>query len=100
MNYYLQVSEVCIWWTLNYPMRPWERICQCQWSDATDVGRSHVNNNMVDIVCPHYIHTIYNILFLATTRTTYSESMWFWTQPLSIVKTLTEQFKATCMLTA
>jgi len=32
MTNYWQDSEVCIWCTLQYPMRPWERICE--WSEA------------------------------------------------------------------
>ncbi len=28
------------------------------WSDATDTGRLHVNNNIVNVVCLDYIHAI------------------------------------------
>jgi len=50
-------SEVCIQWTLYYPMRPRERICEWQWSDATDAGRSRDSNNMADAVCQNLNHT-------------------------------------------
>jgi len=47
MTYYFRWDfEVCIRWTLYYPMRPQERIYQWQWCDATDSGRSHDNDNM------------------------------------------------------
>ncbi len=41
-HYFQQDSEVCIWWTLYYLLRPRERIC-----DA-DAGESRGSDNMVD----------------------------------------------------
>jgi len=45
--------EVCIRWTLYYPMRPRERICEWWWSDATDAGRARDKGNMANIDCIH-----------------------------------------------
>lgn len=55
--YFCQDSEVCIWCTLYYPIRPHERICEWQWSDTTDTGRLHDRNNMADIVPLNFIDT-------------------------------------------
>lgn len=50
-------SEVHIQWPLYFPMRPRERIFECQWSDATHTGKSHDNDNM-HVICLYGIHTI------------------------------------------
>ncbi len=40
VHYFQLDSEVCIQWTLYYPMRPQEKIYEWQWRNATDAGRS------------------------------------------------------------
>lgn len=57
MAYYFWLdSKVLIQWTLYYPIRPWETAVK--WH-----RRSDDNDNMIDVVCPKYIHTthIHNI---------------------------------------
>jgi len=36
--YFRQDSEVCIRWTLYYPMSPWERIYEWKGRNTTDAG--------------------------------------------------------------
>ncbi len=58
MTYYFwHDSEVCIGWTLYYPMRPRERIYEWQRSNVTDAGRSRDRKNMTNVVLPDYIYT-------------------------------------------
>ncbi len=47
---------------IDNPMKTWERICEGQWSNAADAGRSHDNNKMVNVTFSHCIHTTLNIL--------------------------------------
>ncbi len=63
--YFRRDSEVHIQWTLYYPMRPLERICNS--CEATDDGRSH--DNMTNVVNSYY--TIENMFFNRNKVSTY-----------------------------
>lgn len=78
-------------WTHYYPMRPRERSCKWQRSDASGISRSHVTDNL-NAVHPDYIDTahiltIYRILFKWSQskylfkRRNYSTHQLFRTQP-------------------
>ncbi len=43
--------------TIHYPVRPRERICEWQWGDTTDAGRSRESDNITNVVRPNFIHT-------------------------------------------
>lgn len=59
-HYFRRDSEICIWWTLFYPMSPQKRICEWQESNTSDAGRLHDNDNMTNGKCPYYFHTIHS----------------------------------------
>jgi len=49
-------------------MRPRGRICEWRWSDVTEAGWLHDNDNMPKIVRPDYIHTIAQTFILYRTN--------------------------------
>jgi len=44
MSYFSGEILKCAYDGLYYPMKP-QKIYECQWSDATNAGRSHDNDN-------------------------------------------------------
>lgn len=77
-------SEVCIWWTLYYPIRQWENICEWHWSNPTDT--SHI----IDVTSRLYLYytfILYKIYFfnyreVIIQKSPHSESMPFRTQTI------------------
>ncbi len=68
-------------------------VCEWQWSDATDTGRSHENDKMANVEFLDYIYTTYthmtqNIAYFFESQNNYSKEvpyMWFQTQPICLI---------------
>lgn len=54
---YCRDSEVCIWWALYDPMRPYRRIYKWQWRNATDASWSRSNYNIASTSRLHSYYT-------------------------------------------
>ncbi len=80
-HYFHRDYEVHIWWTLYYPIKPWERSCEWHWSDATYVKGSvkrhnwcWISHNISNVTVCNFGHTWGP---LATVKFHWSKIMYF-----------------------